>query len=270
MKKIIFSILAMSLFSCVSNQENQFMDIYQSELCDKYSLYANNKDLNGILSLYTDDAVINGNAVGPIIGKDAIKSDFINWFENADSIDHSATVISANVFGNKAFVYGRWELSQISKEGKKSNLKGNWMNHSEKIGNTWKMKIDLWNDAEFYELRDQNMDYISIQDKSMLPENVSPEVYTVLVDNDYVKVLDVKFKSGQSDNMHHHNVFTGYVVNGGKMLSTMPDGTTRTMELPNGIAVHRDFETVHQVKNIGDSDIHIILVEHKNIKPTTN
>ena len=70
--------------------------------------------------------------------------------------------------------------------------------------------------------------------------------------------------------MHHHNVFTGYVVNGGKMLSTMPDGTTRTMELPNGMAVHRDFETIHQVKNIGDSDIHIILVEHKNIKPTSN
>ena len=72
------------------------------------------------------------------------------------------------------------------------------------------------------------------------------------------------------DNMHHHNVFTGYVVNGGKMLSTMPDGTTRTMELPNGIAVHRDFETIHQVKNIGESDIHIILVEHKNIEPTSN
>ena len=67
MKKIIFSILAISLFSCVSNQENQFMDIYQSELCDKYSLYANNKDLNGILSLYTDDAIINGNAVDAII-----------------------------------------------------------------------------------------------------------------------------------------------------------------------------------------------------------
>ena len=119
MKKIIFSILAMSLFSCVSNRENQFMDIYQSELCDKYSLYANNKDLNGILSLYTDDAVMNGNAVDAIIGKEAIKSDFIKWFENADSIDHRATVISANVFGNKAFVYGRWELSQISKDGKK-------------------------------------------------------------------------------------------------------------------------------------------------------
>ena len=270
MKKIIFSILAISLFSCVSNQENQFMDIYQSELCDKYSLFVNNKDLNGILSLYTDDAVINGNAVDPIIGKEAIKSDFIKWFENADSIDHRATVISANVFGNKAFVYGSWKLSQFSKDGKKSNLKGNWMNHSEKIGNSWKMKIDLWNDAEFYDLRDQNRDYISTQDKSMLPENVSPDVYTVLVDNDYVKVLDVKFKSGQSDNMHHHNVFTGYVVNGGKMLSTMPDGTTRTMELPNGIAVHRDFETIHQVKNIGDSDIHIILVEHKNIEPTSN
>ena len=99
---------------------------------------------------------------------------------------------------------------------------------------------------------------------------IRDSVYTVLVDNDYVKVLDVKFKSGQSDNMHQHNVFTGYVVNGGKMLSTMPDGTTRTMELPNGMAVHRDFETIHQVKNIGDSDIHIILVEHKNIKPTSN
>tara|TARA_B100000686_G_scaffold355357_1_gene473414 strand:+ start:7957 stop:8769 length:813 start_codon:yes stop_codon:yes gene_type:complete len=267
-KKITLIGIVLIIVGCGSNQEDQFTAIYQSELCDKYSLYVNNKDVNGMLSLYTDDAIINGNASEQIIGKEAIKNEFIQWFENVDSIDHSATVISAKFFGNKAFVYGSWKLNQISKDGKKTNLRGNWMNHSEKIGNNWKMKIDLWNDSEFYELRDQNINYASTQDQTMLPENVSPDVYKVLVDNDYVKVLDVKFKSGQSDNMHHHNVFTAYVVNGGKMLNTYPDGSTSTMEIPNGMAVHRDFETVHQVKNIGDTDMHIILVEHKNIKPS--
>ena len=64
---------------------------------DALHLYAHEADGKKYFSLYTDDAVINGNTVDAIIGKEAIKSDLIKWFENADSIDHKATVISANV-----------------------------------------------------------------------------------------------------------------------------------------------------------------------------
>ena len=50
------------------------------------------------------------------------------------------------------------------------------------------------------------------KEKFLLPEEVSPDVYKVLLDNDDVKVLEVTFEPGQSDNMHQHGVITFYGI----------------------------------------------------------
>ena len=42
-------------------------------------------------------------------------------------------------------------------------------------------------------------------DNVLLPEEVSPDIYKVLLDNEDVKVLEVTFEPGQSDNLHDHN-----------------------------------------------------------------
>ena len=47
------------------------------------------------------------------------------------------------------------------------------------------------------------------------PEEVSPDVYKVLFDNEDVKVLEVTFAPGQSDNMHDHYPMTIHVLKGG-------------------------------------------------------
>ena len=105
---------------------------------------------------------------------------------------------------------------------------------------------------------------------AQLPEEVSPEVYKVLLDNEDVKVLEVTFQPGQSDELHRHNVMTFYAIQGGKMQVTFPDGTVKENEIPTGRTGHRKTITTHQVKNIGENTVKVIVVDHKRIKPIQN
>ena len=105
---------------------------------------------------------------------------------------------------------------------------------------------------------------------AQLPEKVSPDVYKVLLENEDVKVLEVTFAPGQSDNMHDHGVMTFYAVKGGKLQATLPDGTVRENKAPDGFVGHRNTRTTHQMKNMSNDTVKVIIVEHKNIKPIKN
>ena len=109
-----------------------------------------------------------------------------------------------------------------------------------------------------------------IETEYILPEEVSPNVYKVLLENDDVKVLEVTFEPGESDNMHDHGVITFYAVKGGKLQATLPDGTIMENEASDGFVGHRNTRTTHQMKNISDDTVKVIIVEHKKIKPLKN
>ena len=104
------------------------------------------------------------------------------------------------------------------------------------------------------------------KERLILPEEVSPDVYKVLLENEDVKVLEVTFEPGQSDNMHQHGVMTIYGITGGKLQGTSPDGTVNENEVPNGFVGHRNTITTHQMKNIGDNTVKVILFEHKKLR----
>ena len=59
MRKLAIITSFILVVSCESRIKEDFKAIYQKEVCDKYSLYAKNKDLSGHLSLYVDNATIN-------------------------------------------------------------------------------------------------------------------------------------------------------------------------------------------------------------------
>ena len=103
------------------------------------------------------------------------------------------------------------------------------------------------------------------KEKLILPEEVSPDVYKVLLDNEEVKVTEVTFKPGQGDEMHQHGVMSIYGITGGKLQNISPDGTVREMEVADGFVGHRNTVTTHQMKNIGDTTVKVILVEHKKL-----
>lgn len=104
----------------------------------------------------------------------------------------------------------------------------------------------------------------TIQEMSM-PEKVSPDVYETLLENEYIKMLKVNFAPGQSDNMHDHYPFTFHVFDGGKVRVTLPDGTVDERDIPSGFTGHNENGVRHQVKNIGDKPINILVIEHKNV-----
>ena len=103
--------------------------------------------------------------------------------------------------------------------------------------------------------------------KLILPEEVSSDIYKVVLDNDEVKVLEAIFPPGQGDNMHEHAVITYYGISGGKLQSTLPDGTQNEMDVPDGFVGHGNSIVRHQMKNIGNDTVKVIIVEHKKLKP---
>jgi len=101
----------------------------------------------------------------------------------------------------------------------------------------------------------------------ILPEEVSPDVYKILLDNDKVKVTEATFEPDQSDKMHEHGVMTFYTASGGKAQNTLADGTVREMEISDNFTGHGEKILKHQMKNIGEKTIKVILVEHKTLEP---
>ncbi len=94
------------------------------------------------------------------------------------------------------------------------------------------------------------------------PENVSPDVYKVLYENDEYIILEATFEPGQGDNLHTHADMFYYVIQGSMMQITSEDGEVFTAELKSG-----DFQnqksTTHQVTNIGSTTARIIAIEEK-------
>ena len=100
------------------------------------------------------------------------------------------------------------------------------------------------------------------KEKFLHPDNVSPEIYEVLLENDDVKVMLVSFMPGQGDKMHDHNPMTFHVLEGGKARVTLPDGSVNERDIPSGFTGYNPEGQRHQVTNIGDNQVRILLVEH--------
>ena len=67
--------------------------------------------------------------------------------------------------------------------------------------------------------------------------------------------------------MHEHGVLTYYGIKGGKLQNTLPDGTVREMDVPDGFVGHGEQIVKHQMKNVGSDTARFILVEHKKLLP---
>ena len=104
--------------------------------------------------------------------------------------------------------------------------------------------------------------------KMLFPEQVSPEIYDVLLENEAVKVMKVTFAPGQEDNVHDHYPFTFHLLDAGKAQVTMPDGKVNEREIPSGFTGHNGLGVRHKVKNIGFKELNIILIEHKKLGST--
>jgi beta-alanine degradation protein BauB len=92
---------------------------------------------------------------------------------------------------------------------------------------------------------------------------VAPHVYSVLFENDRVRVLDVRMKPGEKSAMHSHPAYVVYVLDAAaKVKLTSSDGQSAQVELKPGGVMWREPET-HAAENSGSSNLHAVFVELK-------
>ncbi len=87
--------------------------------------------------------------------------------------------------------------------------------------------------------------------------------YSLLMENERVRVLDIRLKPGEKAPMHNHpRDHVVYVMNDAKLRLTFPDGKSGDFDLKAGQTIWLEAGS-HATENIGTSDGHNLVVELK-------
>ena len=99
---------------------------------------------------------------------------------------------------------------------------------------------------------------VSAQD----PAVVNAKTIRVKFENDRVRVLEAELPPGVKEQVHSHPAYVIYILAGGKYRNYAADGKKTEGEFKTGDVIYRDPLT-HAAENIGDTTLHLILVELK-------
>ena len=91
---------------------------------------------------------------------------------------------------------------------------------------------------------------------------VAPNVYKVLFENDRVRLLEVRMKSGEESAQHSHPDYLVYALQGGTVKLTDASGESADVEIQAGDTMWREAEE-HSALNIGATELLAIFVELK-------
>ncbi len=95
------------------------------------------------------------------------------------------------------------------------------------------------------------------------PVVVSPDRFTVLLENRHVRVVEYTLLPGQRDEWHTHPPKVSYVVAGGTLRITTDDGRSFLARERRGAAIWMDALGRHFAKNVGKTPVRIVLMEVK-------
>jgi len=90
-----------------------------------------------------------------------------------------------------------------------------------------------------------------------------PDMYTVKLENERVRVLEWTFKPGDKEPMHTHPELVWYCLAGGKFRVYGPDGKVLKEGEVKGGDTFWQKPIKHALENIGTTEIHGIVVEFK-------
>jgi quercetin dioxygenase-like cupin family protein len=99
------------------------------------------------------------------------------------------------------------------------------------------------------------------------PVSVDSKHYSVLLDNDQVRVLKIRYGPGEKSVMHDHPDAVAVFLNDSKAKFTLPDGTTTPSDSKAG-EVRFTPAGKHLPENVGNKPFEVVLVELKG-KSTT-
>jgi quercetin dioxygenase-like cupin family protein len=97
------------------------------------------------------------------------------------------------------------------------------------------------------------------------PVKAAPQAFKEILNNSEVRVLEYSSKPGQKEAMHSHPAILLYVLQGGKLKSTAPDGTSKEIVYKTGDIQWRPAVT-HTGENVGTTEMKSLLIEVKHGK----
>lgn len=92
--------------------------------------------------------------------------------------------------------------------------------------------------------------------------SAAPDVYTVLFENERVRVLDVRAEPGAGSPMHGHPDSVMHALHDAHIVVTSPEGDELRADVEAG-ATFWNPATVHSVRNVGDRPLHLLRIELK-------
>ena len=98
---------------------------------------------------------------------------------------------------------------------------------------------------------------------------VSPATNKVLVENQYVRVLQATFKPGAKEPMHTHPAGWYYVTKAGTLKVTYASGKVETWTPKVGEQAWMDGEEPHSAENTGKATVQYLMVEVKGAPTKT-
>ena len=98
------------------------------------------------------------------------------------------------------------------------------------------------------------------------PAVVNSKTIHVRFENDRVRVLEAILPPGIKEQVHSHPANVIYVLEGGRFRNYAADGKITESTLRTGDVIYRDPLT-HAAENIGDTPLHLILLELKSVPP---
>ena len=94
------------------------------------------------------------------------------------------------------------------------------------------------------------------------PLKVAANVYTLVMENEYIRVLDARFRPGSQAIMHSHPNHLVYVLADGTLKISTPDGKAAKIDLKQGQAIWMQAGQ-HAAENLGKEEAHNLVVELK-------
>jgi quercetin dioxygenase-like cupin family protein len=94
---------------------------------------------------------------------------------------------------------------------------------------------------------------------------VSPDIYTVLFENEEIRVLELTFEPGEREAMHSHPRYTIVTKEGGTLRIHTEGNEPRDADMQVDQPRLLDPVTAHWAENVGDTTVRVIAVEFKGL-----
>ena len=150
MKKYLISLMVLGFFAGTYCQEK--IDIEadieaNKNLTEEWDATFNAGDLDGHVSLYTDDAVSMQPNMPALVGKNAIRDSFQSFYEQNTEIEFDDTNEEVIVCGDWAFVWGTYTETYTPKVGGETiRDSGKWMDFRKRQPDgSWRIYRTIWN-----------------------------------------------------------------------------------------------------------------------------